>query len=182
VHPIKYILVVAIPILLISCGAYSHNKAGNPTIDQQAASDTTQREFKTAPDFTLKTMSRDNFTLSDHEGKVVVLNFWATWCAPCRKEIPDFIELQKQMKDDGVLFAGIALDKEGWSKVRPYAQKMEINYPIMLASSNVHSQYGPIRAVPTTLILNKKRQVEYVAPGMLTKQKLKPILKKLAQR
>ena len=146
------------------------------------AQDTTRQEFKTAPDFTLERMNGDDFTLSDHEGQVVILNFWATWCAPCREEIPDFIELQKEFRDQGVLFAGLSLDKEGWSKVRPYAQKMDINYPVMVASREVRSQYGPIRAVPTTLIINKRRQVEYVAAGMLTKEKLKPILQKLAQR
>lgn len=147
-----------------------------------AEQDTTEQEFKTAPDFTLETMNGDSFTLSEQEGKVVVLNFWATWCAPCRKEIPDFMELQEELRDDEVLFVGISLDKEGWSKVRPYAKKMGINYPIMVANQKINRNYGPIRAVPTTLILNKKRQVEYVAPGMLTKERLKPILKKLAQR
>jgi cytochrome c biogenesis protein CcmG/thiol:disulfide interchange protein DsbE len=92
------------------------------------------------------------------------------------------MELHKEMKEDGVIFAGVSLDEEGWEKVRPYANDMGINYPIMVDDGNVSRQYGPIRAIPTTLIINKKGQVEYVAPGMLTKEKLKPILTKLANR
>lgn len=157
----------------------SHNKAMATTASVQ---DTTEKEFKEAPDFTLETMEGNAFTLSDHKGNVVVLNFWATWCAPCRKEIPDFMEPHDEMKDDGVIFAGISLDEEGWEKVRPYANDMEINYPIVVDDGSVAKQYGPIRAVPTTFVVNKKGQMEYIASGMITKEKLKPILQKLANR
>ncbi|WP_170864409.1 TlpA disulfide reductase family protein [Fodinibius roseus] len=158
-----------------------------PNNTDQTTSDTagahnSDREFTTAPDFTLRTMGGEEFTLSDQQGRVVVLNFWATWCAPCRKEIPDFMELHEELKDDGVLFAGISLDEEGWEKVRPYAEDMGINYPIMVDDGGVSRKYGPIRTIPTTFIINKKGQVEYVAPGMLTKDKLQPILEKLAAR
>lgn len=139
-------------------------------------------DFEDAPNFSLKTMDGDTFTLQEHEGKVVVLNIWATWCGPCREEIPDFIELQREMSDKGVLFAGVSVDKEGWSAVRPYAEKMEINYPIMVDDGTVSRKYGPIRAVPTTFIINKLGKIEYVAPGRLTKKRLKPILQKMAQR
>ncbi len=177
-----YILFFIIPAFLFitACGA-SNNRSSNNT-QTANTQNSSQQEFKRAPDFTLKTMEGKNFTLSEHRGKVIVLNFWATWCGPCRKEIPDFIELHQEMKNDGVIFAGISLDKEGWEKVRPYANNMGINYPVMVDNGKVSRQYGPIRVIPTTLIINKKGQVEYVAPGMLTKEKLKPILSKLANR
>jgi len=127
-------------------------------------------------------MKGNTFTLSEQKGKVVVLNFWATWCGPCRREIPDFMELHEKLKNKGVLFAGISLDEKGWAKVRPYAKKMEINYPIMVADKSTARKYGPIRAIPTTFIINKKGEIEYIAPGMLTKERLEPILQKLAQR
>lgn len=178
-------VVIPITLLIIACGTPNERTSGNTqsaTEQTSNARKSSQQQFKEAPDFTLKTMKGDSFTLSNHKGKVVVLNFWATWCGPCRKEIPDFITLQKEMKDDGVLFVGVSLDEEGWDKVRPYANDMGINYPIMVDDGNVSRKYGPIRAIPTTLIINKKGQVEYVAPGMLTKEKLKPILTKLANR
>ncbi|TYP92138.1 Peroxiredoxin [Fodinibius salinus] len=177
--------IIPMVLLIIACGTSNERVSGNTqTAEGQATNtqDSSRKQFKKAPDFTLKTMSGDSFTLSDHKGKVVVLNFWATWCGPCRKEIPDFMELYKELKDEGVLFAGISLDEEGWEKVRPYANDMNINYPIMVDDGNVSRKYGPIRAIPTTLIINKKGRVEYVAPGMLTKEKLKPILTKLANR
>lgn len=139
-------------------------------------------DFKDAPNFSLETRNGDTFTLQEHEGKVVVLNIWATWCGPCRKEIPDFIELHGQMKDEGVIFAGVSVDENGWADVRPYAEKMEINYPIMVADGTFSRKYGPFRAIPTTFIINKLGKVEYVGAGMLTKEKLQPILKKLARR
>jgi len=178
--------IIPITLSIIACGTPNERASADnaQTTTEQTANtqNASQQKFKEAPDFTLKTMEGNTFTLSDQKGKVVVLNFWATWCGPCRKEIPDFIELHKEMKSEGVIFAGISLDEEGWEKVRPYANDMEINYPIMVDDGNVSRQYGPIRAIPTTLIINKKGQVEYVAPGMLTKEKLKPILTKLADR
>lgn len=169
--------------LLMACGQPDPKTSHNTqTVAGKTNTDTPDQKLKTAPDFTLQTMEGDSFTLSNQKGKIVVLNFWATWCAPCRKEIPDFMELHKELKDQGVLFAGVSLDEEGWQKVRPYAQKMEINYPIMVDNRNVSRQYGPIRAIPTTFIINKKGQVEYVAPGMLNKSRLKPILTEMANR
>lgn len=164
-------------IVLFTLSFFSHSVA-----QQSSQSESEAQNFKTAPDFSLKTMAGDTFTLSEHKGQVVVLNIWATWCGPCRKEIPDFIDLQKELGDKDVLFVGISVDKKGWSKVRPYAQKMEINYPIMIDNGTVSKKYGPIRAIPTSFIINKKGKVEYVAPGMLNKKKLKPILVKLAHR
>ncbi|MDZ7680798.1 MAG: TlpA disulfide reductase family protein [Fodinibius sp.] len=156
---------------LLSCGqSDAQQSSKNPS------------DFKDAPNFSLETRDGNSFTLQEHEGKVVVLNIWATWCSPCRKEIPDFIELYDEMKDQGVLFAGVSVDENGWSDVRPYAKKMEINYPIMVADAAFSRKYGPFRAIPTTFIINKLGKVEYVGAGMLTKEKLKPILEKLAQR
>lgn len=177
---------LSLAVLFMACETPEEkpsNNSAQPVAETTTSKqDTTDQEFKDAPDFTLQTMEGETFTLSEYKGNVVVLNFWATWCGPCREEIPDFMELYEEMKDDGVLFAGVSLDEEGWEKVRPYARDMEINYPIMIDDGNVSRQYGPIRAIPTTFIINKKGQVEYVAPGMLNKEKLQPILQKLAQR
>ncbi len=174
---------ITFAVLLIACNSSQKKSSNNKARTASASTnDSTENEFKEAPDFTLETMEGNAFTISDYKEKVVVLNFWATWCAPCRKEIPDFMELHDEMKDDGVIFAGVSLDEEGWEKVRPYANDMEINYPIMVDNGSVAQQYGPIRSIPTTFILNKKGEVEYVAPGMLTKEKLQPILQKLANR
>ncbi len=140
------------------------------------------RDFPEAPDFTLLNMEGEAFTLSDHKGEVIVLNIWATWCPPCREEIPDFIEIQNEMKDDGVLFVGVSVDETGWDVVRPFAEEFEINYPLVVDDGTVDARYGPYPGLPTSFIINKQGQVEYVIPGMISKAQLQPILQELAAR
>ena len=147
-----------------------------------SSSSTGEQELKDAPDFTLDNMDGDPFTLSEHEGQVVVLNVWATWCPPCRKEIPDFIDIQKEMREDDVLFVGISVDKEGWEVVRPFAREYGINYPLVVDDGTINQKYGPFHGIPTTFIVNKKGKVEYVAPGMINREVLQPVLEKLASR
>ena len=153
--------------------------------DAQNSTDSSKRHsesaLKDAPDFTLTRMNGESFTLSNHFGKVIVLNIWATWCPPCREEIPDFIELQNEMKED-VLFVGVSIDQEGWEKVRPFAKEFNINYPIVVDDGIVNRKYGPFRGIPTTFLINKAGKVEFVAPGMVTKQMLQPALDKLINR
>lgn len=147
-----------------------------------AEQDSSQKNLMDAPDFTLETMEGEPFTLSSHEGKVVVLNIWATWCPPCREEIPDFIELQDEMEEDDVLFVGVSVDEEGWEVVRPFAKEFGINYPLVVDNGDIYQKYGPFHGIPTTFLINKKGQVEYMAPGMLTKDILKPILVEMSNQ
>src|SRR5699024_7800902 len=137
---------------------------------------------KKAPDFTLKIIQGESFTLSDHEGKVVVLNFWATWCGTCRDELPEFIELQKAMRDQVVLFVGLAIDEAVWDAIRPYARQMDFNYPVVWDEGfDVTKKYGPLRGVPTTFMINRNGRMRYVSSGTISKNKLKPILKKMVK-
>ena len=139
-------------------------------------------EYVTAPDFTLTTMDGSIFKLSDHKGKVIVLNIWATWCPPCRKEIPDFIAIQDEMRDDGVLFLGVSMDESGWEVVRPFAEEYQINYPLVVDDGSVYRQYGPFPGIPTSFIINKGGQVEHIVPGMINQATLQPILKEIVDR
>lgn len=181
---LKIILAVTIAMLLGSCTGMDKNVQNSPEVSaiSSSAGDTNDRQLQDAPDFILDDMNGEPFTLSEHEGKVVVLNIWATWCPPCRKEIPDFIEIQDEMRDDGVLFVGVSLDKEGWEVVRPFAKEYNINYPLVVDNGTVNNKYGPFRGIPTTFIINKEGKVEYIAPGMVTKSMIQPILQELAAR
>lgn len=133
-----------------------------------------------APNFTLMNMQGDKFRLSDQKGKVVVLNHWASWCGPCISEIPDFIELQKEMKDEGVLFVGISGPKEGWKPVRSFANKNGINYTLVRDDGTFSKKYelGPF---PTTYIINKRGEIAYKIETSITKEKLKPLLVGLSE-
>jgi thiol-disulfide isomerase/thioredoxin len=133
-----------------------------------------------APDFSLTSMEGDLFTLSDHAGKVIVLNIWATWCPPCREEIPEFIEIQDEMEED-VLFVGVSMDEQGWDVVRPFAEEYQVNYPLVVDDGTVSVKYGPIQALPMTFLINRDGEVELAIPGMVNKATLQPILEEMVQ-
>ena len=109
---------------------------------------------KPAPAFTLQDLNGKNVSLADFRGKVVVLDFWATWCPPCVKEIPHFVELHEQYKDKGVEIVGISLDQAGVSVVKAFVQKYQINYPILMTDGKVDKAFGGILGIPTTFVID----------------------------
>jgi thiol-disulfide isomerase/thioredoxin len=134
-----------------------------------------------APNFSLKTMDGKVIELSKLKGKPVIVNFWATWCPPCRAEIPDFIKVYDSYKSKGLVIVGIALDNEGWDVVKPFVDRIKINYPVVLGNSDITQLYGGIDGIPTTFFIDKKGYIADQQVGLLTKnaleQKLKSILK-----
>ncbi len=110
---------------------------------------------KPAPSFTLQDLKGNQISLSDFKGKVVVLDFWATWCPPCVKEIPHFIELYEQYKAQGFAMVGISVDREGISVVKLFTQKYRVNYPILMTDGQVQKAYGGIPSIPTTFVIDK---------------------------
>ncbi|MEX0774043.1 MAG: TlpA disulfide reductase family protein [Balneolales bacterium] len=174
----KALLGVGALFLTISCTTLQSGGGTGP----DGTKSNVPEHFITAPDFRMTTMDGSAFRLSDHEGEVVVLNIWATWCMPCRKEIPDFIEIQDEMRDDGVIFLGVSIDEDGWHVVRPFAEEYNINYPLVVDDGKINRGYGPFPGIPTTFVINKEREIEYVASGAVSSKTLKPILQELADR
>ena len=109
---------------------------------------------KPAPAFTLQDLNGKNVSLADLRGKVVILDFWATWCPPCVLEIPHFIELYEQYKDKGFAMVGISLDRAGISVVKSFVQKYQINYPILMTDGKVDKVFGGIPGIPTTFVID----------------------------
>ncbi|WP_412069149.1 TlpA disulfide reductase family protein [Rubrivirga sp. IMCC43871] len=132
-----------------------------------------------APDFAIATRSGETFRLSEHRGEVVVLNLWATWCPPCRHEIPDFIELQDELGDEGLTVVGVALDEGGWDAVGPFADEMAINYAVAVDDGTVEGLYGPTVSLPTTFVIDREGNVAHYIPGMILRDQLEPLVRPL---
>lgn len=119
-----------------------------------------QNSGKTAPDFALKSTDGKFIKLSDYKGKVVILDFWATWCPPCKKGIPDLIELKKEYGKKGLEVIGISVDdQKSIEQVPSFAKNMNINYPVVYADSKVTENYGGIASIPTSVIIDKNGNI-----------------------
>jgi len=146
------------------------------SVDGQLSAQSKQK----APNFALNSADWKTYELSKMKGKVVVVNFWATWCSPCRKEIPDFIESYNTYKGKGLEIIGIALDQGGWEDVTPFVKQNKINYQIVLGGAKEASDYGDVALIPTTFIIDKNGFIVDRHVGVMTKaqleSKIKPLL------
>ena len=123
----------------------------------------------TAPDFTLYTLDGEEVSLSDYLGKVVILDFWATWCAPCREGIPDLVSIQNEFKDDLVVI-GISLDQPSTQDLLiPFIEQLGINYPVVLGDMDVSDAYGNIQAIPTSFIIDQEGNIINKHIGLIPK-------------
>jgi cytochrome c biogenesis protein CcmG/thiol:disulfide interchange protein DsbE len=143
--------------------------ASSCTTTSQARSVKPDTQRKAAPDFTLKDANGQTVKLSDYKGKVVLLNFWATWCSPCAREIPWFVDLENQYKSKGFAIVGVSLDEDGWDVVKPYVGKMKINYRVLLGTDMVAQQYGGVENLPTSFMLDKRGRIASVHVGLVSK-------------
>ena len=112
------------------------------------------------------------WTNSDWEGKLVLLNFWATWCAPCRREMPYFEEAQKKYAESGFTVIAISLDREGWDVVRPYLAELQPSFPVLLADDDTRKGFGTIKSIPTTFFVHRNGRVHARHVGSLSKTHL----------
>lgn len=133
-----------------------------------------------APDWSLRDLTGKEVKLSDFRGKVVVLNFWATWCTPCRMEIPDFIKFHTDYEKQGVVVVGISIDEGGARAVKPFAKAAKINYPILLGTEQVVRKYK-IEPIPATFIIDQKGKLVSSHVGLMhygeVKDAVAPLLK-----
>lgn len=111
--------------------------------------------------------------LSDYKGKVVIIDFWATWCPPCRKSIPDLISLKNELKDKPFEIIGISLDRETKKDVVPYANNVGINYPVVYYNNQVIETFGGVDAIPTFFIVDKNGKVVEKYVGLTDKSTVK---------
>jgi peroxiredoxin len=137
------------------------------------------QKSKPAPNFKLTAHDGKVVELAKLKGKVVVVNFWATWCGPCRKEIPGFMDVHNQYKEKGVVVVGVSLDQDGWEVVRPYVEKAKISYPIVVGDGSLAEAYKIPNAIPATYVVDKKGNIAKEHVGYMSKSELERIIKPL---
>ena len=133
-----------------------------------------------APEFTLKT-AKDGKTvkLSDFKGKVRIVDFWATWCPPCRGEIPHFVALQKKYQKKGLEVIGLSVDRDGPEVVNKFAKEQGINYTSLMADDTVMSAYGGIRGIPTTFVIDREGNIVKKYVGGTEEAEFEKVIKDL---
>jgi peroxiredoxin len=127
-------------------------------------------DHPTAPDFTLLDLNGNRISLSDYEGKVLFLNIWATWCAPCRAEIPDFIDVYRDYKDKGLEIIGVSVDTVSPNRVRQFVEMNGMNYPVVMFNREFLRDYQPGQAIPTTIIIDRKGRLRHKQIGLMSKK------------
>ena len=125
-----------------------------------------------APDFKIQDLQGRTLTLADYKGKVLVINFWATWCPPCRREIPDFIEAYAELKDRGLEILGVSVDDMAAPALMEWVRKQGITYPVALATPEIVAAYEPGDYIPATIIVDRKGVIRFRQAELMTKAAL----------
>jgi thiol-disulfide isomerase/thioredoxin len=115
-------------------------------------------EHPLAPDFSLPQLSGQQLHLSEYRGKLVLLDFWATWCDPCREEIPHFVELQNKYRDQGLQIVGISMD-DGPEPVRDFYQSFKMNYPVVMGNATTGELYGGVLGLPIAFLIGRDGRI-----------------------
>jgi thiol-disulfide isomerase/thioredoxin len=128
-------------------------------INYDLAAEKKVKEYPNAPEFSLYDLNGNLVKLSDHKGKVVIIDFWATWCGPCRIGIPDFIDIQTKYGKEKLTILGISVDQGDRSVVEIFAKVYKINYPVLFFTPEVIDAYGGIQGIPTTFIVDRQGKI-----------------------
>jgi cytochrome c biogenesis protein CcmG/thiol:disulfide interchange protein DsbE len=132
-----------------------------------------------APPFVLKQADGKAVSLASHKGQVVLLNFWATWCAPCRVEMPWFETFSKTYGNRGLYVLGVSLDDGGWKAVQPVISKLKVSYPIVLGDGKITKSYGMGDLLPATFLIDRTGKIRVVKVGFGDKVEFEKVIEQL---
>lgn len=131
-----------------------------------------------APEFELKDLAGKEVRLSDYHGKVVVLNFWATWCPPCKEEMPWFVDLQQRYGAQGLQVVGVAMDDSGEKTIASFTERLGVNYPVLLGKESVAQAYGDVQFLPDTFYIGRDGKIVAHVQGLINRKEIEETVKK----
>ena len=131
--------------------SYRHSQGSRPA-------SVSAKQHRPAPDFTLPLIDGEQLQLSSYRGKVVLLDFWATWCVPCREETPHFVELQQKYGGQGLQIIGVSMD-DSPDPVHTFYQQFHMNYPVVMGTADVGSAYGGVLGLPIAFVIDREGRI-----------------------
>jgi thiol-disulfide isomerase/thioredoxin len=170
-NPLALVVVAFVAALMLYFGYHQARRSGS-----SFAPHLTQSSL--APDFSLESLDGKTMRLSDFRGKAVLLNFWATWCGPCKIEMPWFVELQNQYAAQGFQIVGVAMDDASKEDIGKFAKDMGVNYPILIGKESVGDQYGGVPALPESFLIGRDGKIVDKIIGLRGKAEIEDAIKK----
>jgi len=169
--PIVIIVVAMVVAIMLVFGLnLAHKSKSNAGV---------QMKDGVAPDFTLQSLDGKTVRLSDFRGKAVLLNFWATWCSPCKIEMPWFVELQKQYGPGGLQVVGVAMDDASTKEIADFAKEMGVNYPVLIGKESVGDAYGGVQFLPENFYIDRNGKVLDRAFGLKGRGEIEDEIKRI---
>ena len=170
-NPLALVVVAFVVALMLYVGLHMARRSGRlptPRITRSTV----------APDFSLESLEGKTMRLSDFRGKAVLLNFWATWCGPCKIEMPWFVELQQKYGSQGLQVVGVAMDDASKEDIAKFAKEMGVNYPVLIGKEAVGDSYGGIPALPESFFIGRDGKVVDKILGLRGKAEIEDAIKK----
>ncbi|MGA8154123.1 MAG: TlpA disulfide reductase family protein [Terriglobales bacterium] len=171
--PVVVIVVAMVVALMLVFGLNLAHKSKNSTATNA------QMKNGMAPDFTLQSLDGKTVRLADFRGKAVLLNFWATWCSPCKIEMPWFVELQKQYGPEGLQVVGVAMDDASTKDIADFAKEMGVNYPVLIGKESVGDAYGGVQFLPENFYIDRNGKVLDRAFGLKGRDEVEDDIKRI---
>lgn len=165
----RRVMIVVDVILFVAVGTLLVQRA----LPQAAAAFNLGSGDEPAPAFALRSLDGDVVSLDDYRGQVVLVNFWASWCPPCRVEMPGFERVYRQRQDEGFVILGIATDTHAEAAIREFVAEHDITYPILLADRGVVQDYGGVRALPESFLVDRDGRIRHRVIGYFAEPALR---------
>ncbi|MCR4396844.1 MAG: TlpA family protein disulfide reductase [Candidatus Saccharicenans sp.] len=169
---IPFFVFIMIALLALNPACKKETAGGNPRLAPASSA-------QAAPDFRVTSLDGQELGLTSLKGKIILVNFWATWCPPCRAEIPDFIEAYSELKDRGLEILGFSVDDLPEADLKAFVNKAGMNYPIALVGQEIVAAFKPGQYIPTSIFIDRNGRLRYKHVGRLSKDDLVKIFEAL---